>query len=214
MTRLSRPAFLKRKYDEIMRTLKIVLLAAFIFSVQAGYSQVRHYVPPPPAYPVEECVAMLKNDYYFLSLRNPTDTMATLDRFVERVGSIVNIGNGKKEKIKEQLLSNIGRQTARWDSNGEVEVLPQVTRDFVPLLGINANDVLSQNFSEKQYALIYETLTDERINNSSAFKSLYKHYKILTGEEVSRPIENGGKILLDYMFDYFNVDGERRILKQ
>ena len=188
-----------------MKTLKIILFAAFAFSLHAGYSQDRS----PVNYSTEECISIFRNNYLFTYFRNPADTVATLDCFIATVDRIVPIDNDKKERIKEQILSEV-RQPDTRNLSDQIDFLvgyfPTTATDQIPFMDINVNEIIRANFSVREYALIDKTIADERKNGRIALWSLYQRYKDLTGEEISGPVETWFELLVDTMFDYFDID--------
>ena len=124
-------------------------------------------------------------------LRHPTDTVATLDRFVETLNRIVPIGDGKREAIKAQALAAVQKQTIFGGDmrtermNWQTEKLPSIDlqvqvfayrvsdiENYIPLLGGNVDEVIKADFNDADYALIHKTLYDERMKTQGAYRVL------------------------------------------
>ncbi|MDR2894266.1 MAG: hypothetical protein LBU97_02250 [Alistipes sp.] len=191
-----------------MKTLKIFLTTLFVLTLHYSNAQEWKVVPE---FTKENCIALVRDNYLFQYFRNPTDTLANLDRFVETVNKIVPIGTEKKESLKEQLLISVNQQTDKLDVNSQIRNTLSPTWGYVPLLGGRADDVLLANFTEAEYQLIFDVTSWEKWSASYASSEL----RIMQKKESPRPLTRaaGERLPKDYqtrtlnsMFDYFDIE--------
>ena len=205
-----------------MKNLILSVLLA-VFSILCGYSQLRT-ITTTPAYPKDEAIAILKDNYLTMYFQHPADTVATLDRFVETLNKIIPIGDGKIEAIKTQALAAVQKQTVIADDragflNPQTEKFPSITwqihslpltefDNYIPLLAGNVDAVIRANFNDEDYALIYKILSDERMKVRKAYFALGWYFRRESPDKaynIEAPLGTGEEIYLGKMFDHYNI---------
>ena len=207
-----------------MKNLTLTLLFA-VFSIFCGHAQ--YIFVEDPDYSREEAISILKENYVFMYLRHPADTVATLDRFVETLNRIVPIGDGKREAIKAQALAAVQKQTIFGGDmrtermNAQTEKLPSIDwqiqilvigtpnlENYIPLLAGNVDAVIRANFNDADYAMIYKTLYDERNKARGAYRVLGDYFRSEAPEKIEgigAARETYAEVRFNKIFDHYNI---------
>jgi len=180
-----------------MKNLIIILSAVFVISTHCGYSFTK-----------QEASALLKNHYLFQYFRHPSDTTATLNRFVETVNKIVPISEQKKENLKALLLTAIRQDSNKGTSvNDQMMNLPLIDYSFIPLMGANVNNVIKNNFSAEEYRMVFNTILNDRVTANDAYWDLQSIYRKEVRESTGMLFFTmlNPKYLYDLMFDAYGL---------
>jgi hypothetical protein len=198
-----------------MKTIKYILAACIALSCLCVYSQV-----PKTSLSEEEAISFVKNNYQFKYFRNPTDTLTNLNNFIETVDKIVPMSNQKKNTLKEQAMATVRRQTDRLPLSEQVIYYRFIPGEIIYLMDTNVIDVVRNNFSEDEFARIYEAMHQDRLKASQGYYVLrilqkYKHNgvpqsakSVATREDALESIKNmpSQKEEIDSVFEDFNID--------
>lgn len=106
---------------------------------------------------------MVKDSYHFMYFyfRNPADTVANLNRFIETVDRIVPLSDEKKEMIMEQALSEVRQQKEKLPLTDQMFNLTFSIEEHITLMGTNIIDVMRNNFNDEEFARLYNTMERE-----------------------------------------------------
>ena len=158
----------------------------------------------------EEAITVIKESYLFMWFRYPKDTVANINRLVDNINKVVPVSNEKRGEVIASILFEI-RQTEKilsvndvLDSRGWQQRvnLP----NFIPIMGINANDIIKSSFSSSDYEKIYDRLVNDRIHARNAYGYLFQLYNEGKSPE-AKIIVNGAnpRGALDVVFEHFNI---------
>jgi hypothetical protein len=198
-----------------MKTMKYILLVCLVLSLVCGYSQT-----PPLRLTKKEAISRIKESYHYKYFRNPTDTLANLNNFIETVNKIVPMSDQKKNMLKEQAMSAIHAQIDKLSLTYQMNDLVFTQAKHIFLMGTNVIDIVHDNFSEEEFLRIYETMDQDRkwdIYAYGVLKAIRKreHKEVtskdkamMSPEERVERIKNlpSNKETLDSVFDEFNID--------
>ncbi len=152
-----------------MKTLKSLLLACCVLSFCIGYAQnekssplIRYAKENVYAVPTdEEAKSMLKDSYHYMYFRNPTDSVANLNRFIATINRIVPLSPGKERIIREQAMAAVRQQTEKLPLSDQMFNLIYSIDEHITLMGTNVIEVIRNNFDEADFTLIYGTMERE-----------------------------------------------------
>jgi|GEM_PF-3491098 len=191
-----------------MKTLVKLLFVAFLFSaLSAGsaFSQNNE----APRFTKDEAIAVLRANYLFMYFKNPEDTTANIDRFIDNVDRIVPVDADKRVRLKTLILSVLNNMGPREPTaNAELSQLLDVEQNmnYILLMGIGIGDILKHNFTLAEYETIYNELISERHTAKIAYYNLSKLYK---EEPFNKDIVfvnwANPKGFLDKVFKYYGV---------
>ncbi|MCL2682255.1 MAG: hypothetical protein FWE63_02060 [Bacteroidales bacterium] len=156
----------------------------------------------------EEAVAAIKINYLFMYFRYPEDTIANINRLIDNMSEVVLINKEKSDKIKVLILSEIKQAEKKMSVNHVLGLQRYDLPGFIPIMGINANDIVKNSFSSSDYEKIYDRLVKDRINAKNA----YRYLRILYNEERRAEGEDGlivnaanPKPFLDRIFKHYGI---------
>jgi hypothetical protein len=161
----------------------------------------------------EEAISVIKTNYLFMYFGCPEDTVANINRLIDNINQVVPVDEGKGNEIKEGILSEMkrtDRKKSAYDAFVDVEgALTLNTYNlpgFIPVMGINANDIIKNCFDASDYEKIHDRLMKDRIKGRNAFLHLRMLYN-----EGRRPEDllmmNGAdpKPCLDTVFNFHRI---------
>jgi hypothetical protein len=195
-----------------MKTIKCIIVACFTLSFLCGYSR---------SLSQEEAVLRVKNSYQYKYFRNPTDTLANLNNFIEEIDKIVPMNNQKKNALKKQVMVAVRQQTDKKSLSEQIFYFHYTQDKIIYVIGTNVIDVIKNNFSEDEITRIHESMDKERFKAFYAYSELgviyaqkYKKPRTrpvgvpATREEVLEISRNlpSQKEKLDRIYEEFNID--------
>ncbi len=121
----------------------------------------------------DEAIAILKNSEFFDILRNPTDTINNIDRFVSEINRIVSIDQQQSNRLKAQILSVLQKKEG-FPQDWSLIYWPL---GQFPFVGSNINHVLKANFSASDYARLSDQLSKNLGTAVSAYARLAESHK-------------------------------------
>jgi len=162
-----------------------------------------------------DTIAVIKANYLFMWFRYPEDTIANINRLISNINEIVPIDKEKEKNIKQLILSKIEQTEEKLLINNifcsRVRRRQFNLPNFIPVMGINANDIIKENFSSSDYEKIYNKLVQDRMNAGCAYDYLSRLYYRLYNEGKS-PMDRvilfsaiNPKSNLDKIFDFFGI---------
>jgi len=174
----------------------------FLFTVFLAITHSHYAQGTVPIDSKEEAIAILKANNFMEILRNPTDTLTNIDRFIKEIDKIIPINQEKISILKTQILpalQNRDRDSQYWSllfwpwHAGSLHV------------GLNVNHILKSNFSITDYEKISEQLSCNLTKTNEAYLYLARvRNKELTGEE-SPLITPGSRESLENVYSYFGI---------
>jgi len=193
-----------------MKKIVLFLLVTLAFCGNCMFAQNNE----APQFTKEKAITAIRSSYLFMFFRYPEDTIANIDRLLYNINEVVCIDEKKSDKIRKLILSEIRRPnraetqyTAFYSSvNATLSLNRLDMPNFIPIMGINANDIVRSNFNPSDYEKILERLTSDRINARRAFNYLQRLYNEGKGvEDVVFLNRANPKPFLDLIFDYFGI---------
>ncbi len=89
---------------------------------------------------------MLKDSYHYMYFRNPTDSVANLNRFIATINRIVPLSPGKERIIREQAMAAVRQQTEKLPLSDQMFNLIYSIDEHITLMGTNVIEVIRNNF--------------------------------------------------------------------
>jgi hypothetical protein len=185
-----------------MKKIVLFLFAILVIS-NCGFSQNNE---APKFDSKEDAIKALKENYLYMYFKNPEDTIANIDRFIDEVNKIVPFDNEKRINIKASILSEIKQTEKSMTVNHVLGLNTYNIPNFIPVMGINVNDILKSSFSSSDYEKIHDGILKDRINTRFAYNYLSQLYKEKKGKEGIIFVTYGNpRIFLDEMFNYYRI---------
>ena len=154
----------------------------------------------------EEAIATIRANYLFMYFRYPEDTITNINRLIENINEVVPVSERKSEKIKVLILSKIKQTEKRMSVNHILGLNRYDLPNFIPIMGINVNDVINDNFNYSDYERIYNRLVKDRIRARKAFNYLQRLYNEgRTWEDMIFINIANPQPFLNRIFDYFEI---------
>jgi hypothetical protein len=148
-----------------MKKLIISLFTVFMAAtVHQGYAQ---NTP-------QEAIAILRVSGFIDILRNPTDTLANVDRFIGELNKIFPVDQQKHSLLKERILSVLRKK----EGFSEDRSLIYWPLGQYPFVGSNIDRVLKDNFSISVCEKLSGQLAKNLKVTITAYEYLVKRHKI------------------------------------
>ena len=171
----------------------------------------------------QEAINTIRANYLFMFFRQPNDTTANINRLIRDINRVVPVDREANARIREQILAEMwqawqpNREQSQWQAfykspNSTFTLNRFDIPDFIPIMGINANEIIRNNFSEADYKKIYERLVQDRIDARRAYlqlRTLYNQGKSCWSDWV---IDNGidsEMTVFHTIFEHFNIAPRR-----
>jgi hypothetical protein len=181
---------------------KIILFVVFVIGGYFGFAQNND----TPQFTKEEAIAIIKNNYLYMYCRYPEDTIANINRFIDNINEIIPINEEQSNKIKTLLLFEIRQTEKKIPVSHLIEESGWNLPNYIPIMGINANDIVKHSFNSSDYEKIYNKLWE---NNKNAKEAYHYLRKLRNEEEYPGEIivSNWGRLkeILYQTFDYFGI---------
>ena len=210
-----------------MKKTVLFLIVAFTIGEHCGFAQNYSYEYIPPKFTKEEAIAAIKANYLFMYFRCPTDTILTINRFIDNInkallvdlsGTIfsassfidnknkaVPVNKEKREKIKELILSKI-KQTEQSKTVLD-ELNSRWYHSAISVMGINVKDIVENNFIFSDYSIISHILFRDVIHAENAYmylRHLYFDKKLREGSIIFFN-RSDPKLFFDLIFNEYGI---------
>lgn len=148
---------------------------------------------------VDEAKNILKYDYNFIYYNNPSDTTANIYVFIELLDSIVSLSADKKYELNKSLATYISNVAPQSSIDRELVELGKKQFDFIPLMGVNVNEIIKESFTAQEYMEVSELLAIKRAQSNFAYNYLEKSFKGDILKEYNNIAIISPKLKLDYI---------------
>lgn len=138
-----------------------------------------------------EAIDILREDYYFESLRKGADAEEAVNIFIETAGRLIEIDREQREALSRAISAAIsGSPSVSFDDFFEVYAKSSASCDFIPLQTVNISQALSAVLGEEQYAKLSKKLCICKSKTLNAYSFMRK--------EIRRDEQSRGIVVLNY----------------
>ena len=148
---------------------------------------------------VDEAKNILKYDYNFIYYNNPSDTTANIHVFIDLLDSIVSLSTDKKQELTKLVETYIRDAAPQTSIERELAEIGKKQIDFIPLMGVNVNEIIKESFTSQEHMELSELLAIKRAQSNFAYSYLLKKFAGDILKEYNNIAIVSPKLKLDYI---------------